>query len=156
VGELDTQLPIAAVSTLEGSLAESLAARRFVMLLLAAFAALAATLAGIGIYGVVSYLVAQRTRELGVRMALGADRADVVRLVLAQSLRHVLPGIVLGSAAALALTRLLRSQLFGIAPHDPVTFAAVPLGVLVISLIAILVPARRASAVDPNIALRRE
>ena len=156
VGELDTELPIAAVSTLEGSLAESLAARRFVMLLLASFAALAATLAGIGIYGVVSYLVAQRTRELGVRMALGADRADVVRLVLAQSLRHVLPGIVLGSAAALALTRLLRSQLFGIAPHDLVTFAAVPLGVLVISLIAILVPARRASAVDPVVALRRE
>ncbi|HEX6133866.1 MAG TPA: ABC transporter permease [Longimicrobiales bacterium] len=156
VGELDPQLPIAAVTTLEDSLAESLAARRFTMLLLAAFAALAATLAAIGIYGVVAYLVAQRTRELGVRMALGAHRTDVLRLVLVQSLVHVLPGIVLGTAAALALTRLLRSQLFGIPPHDLLTFAAVPLGVFTISMIATLLPARRASAVDPMIALRQE
>lgn len=156
VGGLDPQLPIANVSTLEESLAETIAARRFIMVLLAAFAAIAALLAAIGIYGVVSYLVAQRTRELGVRMALGAHRGDVLRLVLAQSLRQVLPGVVLGSVAALALTRLLRSQLFGIAPHDPLTFAAVPLGVIAISVLATLLPARRAAAVDPILALRRE
>jgi len=153
---LDPLLPIAAVSTLEQSLAESLAARRFIMVLLASFAALAATLAAIGIYGVVSYLVAQRTRELGIRMALGAHRRDVLRLVIGQSLRQVLPGVVIGAAAALALTRLLQSQLFGVAPHDPLTFAAVALGLIAISTLATWMPARRAATVDPVIALRRE
>lgn len=156
VREMDPLLPLAAVSTLEQSVAASLAARRFVMLLLGAFAALAASLAAIGIYGVVSYLVAQRTREVGVRLALGADRNDVLRLVFEQSLRHVVPGIVVGAAGALLLTRLLRSQLFGIEPHDPATFLAVPAGLLLVSMAASLIPAWRAARVEPIAALRRE
>jgi putative ABC transport system permease protein len=156
VRDLDPLLPIAAVSTLEQSLAESLATRRFIMLLLASFAAIAATLSAIGIYGVISYLVTQRTRELGVRMALGAHRGDVLRLVLGQSLRQVAPGIVIGAAAAFGLTRMLQSQLFGVGPNDPLTFAAVTLGVITISTLATLIPARRAATVDPIVALRRE
>jgi putative ABC transport system permease protein len=156
VRELDPLLPVAAVSTIEQSLAESLAARRFVALLLGTFAAVAALLAAIGIYGVISYLVAQRTREMGLRFALGANRADVLRLVLGQSLRYVLPGVLAGAAVALALTRLLRSQLFGIEPHDLITFTAVPLGILTVSMLASLLPAVRAAIVQPMVALRRE
>jgi putative ABC transport system permease protein len=156
VREMDPLLPVAAVSTLEQTLAASLAARRFIMLLLGAFAALAATLAAVGIYGVVSYLVVQRTREVGVRLALGADRSDVLRLVLAQSIRHVLPGVIAGAAGALLLTRLMRSQLYGVEPHDPLTFLTVPAGLLAVSALASLIPAWRAAVVQPVIALRRE
>ncbi|MEX1181775.1 MAG: ABC transporter permease [Gemmatimonadota bacterium] len=156
VAGLDGQLPISAVQTLEQSLAEQLAARRFIMNLLATFAALAALLASIGIYGVVSYLVTQRIRELGVRRALGATHADVMRLVISQSLRHVLPGLGLGVLAALALSRIMASQLFGVSPTDPLTFLAVTAGLLAVAAGATYVPARRAAGVEPNTALRQD
>jgi ABC-type antimicrobial peptide transport system permease subunit len=100
--------------TVEAAIADALATRRFVMTLLVAFAVLAVTLAGVGIYGVLAYLVGQRTRELGIRMALGADRRTVIGMVLRESLRHLLTGVALGVAAAFGLTRLLRAQAFGI------------------------------------------
>jgi putative ABC transport system permease protein len=156
LADLDPLLPLSAVSTLEASLAESLAARRFTMMLLVSFAALAAVLAAIGIYGVISYLVMQRTRELGVRLALGATRSDVQRLVVGQSLRHVVPGIVVGTAAALALSRVMASQLFGVRPTDPLTFAGVALLLLTVALVASYVPAWRASRLDPAITLRQD
>jgi ABC-type antimicrobial peptide transport system permease subunit len=106
------------------------------------------------LYGVISFLVTQRTQEIGVRMALGADRGDVLRMVMAQSLRLVVCGVVVGLAAALALSRVLASLLFGVGPRDPVTFALVALLLLMIALLATLIPARSASRVDPMVALR--
>lgn len=156
VREMDPLLPVSAVSTLEHTLAEQLAARRFIMTLLVALAALAAVLAAIGIYGVVSYLVAQRTRELGVRLALGATRTDLLRLVVGQSLRQVLPGIAAGVVAALALTRVMASQLYGVSATDPVTFAVVTLALVCVGALASYVPALRAARVEPNTALRQE
>jgi putative ABC transport system permease protein len=154
--ELDSDLALSQIRTVESALADAVATRRFVMLLLAAFAVLAVTLAAIGIYGVLAYLIGQRTRELGIRMALGANPAAVIGLVFRQSLRHVLPGLALGVAGALALTRLLRSELFGVKPADPVTFVAVVLLLLATALLATWVPARRAVRVDPLEALREE
>jgi putative ABC transport system permease protein len=156
LGELDPNMAMAELRTVEAAMAEALATRRFVMTLLAAFAVLAVALAAIGIYGVLAYLVGQRTRELGIRMALGADRRDVVGMVLRQSLRHVLPGVALGAAGSLALTRLLRSQLFGVRPTDPATFLAVTVLLVAVALLASWVPARRAARVDPMEALREE
>jgi putative ABC transport system permease protein len=154
--ELDADMAVSQVRTVEGALAEAIAARRFVMLLLGAFAALAITLAAIGIYGVLAYLLGQRTRELGIRMALGADRDAVLALVFRQSMRHVLPGLAVGTAGALAFTRLLRSQLFGVEPTDPTTFAAVILLLGGVALLATWVPARRALRVNPQEALRHD
>jgi predicted permease len=156
VRELDPNIAIAQLRTVEGAMAEAVAARRFVMLLLGAFAALAVTLAAIGIYGVLAYLLGQRTRELGIRMALGADRRQVLALVFGQSMRQVLPGIVIGVAGALALTRLLRSQLYGVQPTDPVTFAVVVLLLVSVALLATWVPARRSVSISPVEALRND
>jgi putative ABC transport system permease protein len=156
VRELDPDMALARIRTVEGALAEALATRRFIMLLLGAFAVLAVSLAAIGIYGVLAYVIGQRTRELGIRMALGAGRGAVLDLVLRQSLRHVLPGVALGVAGALALTRLLQSQLFGVEAADPVTFAGVTLLLVVVALIATWIPARRAVRVNPIEALRQE
>jgi predicted permease len=156
VRELDPLLPLSAVQTLEQGLAESLAARRFVMLLLTGFAALALVLASIGIYGVVAYLVTQRTRELGIRFALGAHRYDVLRLIVRQSLGHVLPGIIIGTVAALLLTRFLRAQLYGVAPTDPLTFVGVGAVLVGVCVLASLIPAMRAARTDPLTALRQD
>jgi putative ABC transport system permease protein len=156
VRDADPLLPVSAVETIEQSLAESLAARRFVMLLLVGFAALALVLASIGIYGVVAYVVTQRTREMGIRLALGAHRSDVLRLIVGQSMRHVIPGVAIGGLAALGLSRLLRSQLFGIAPTDPLTFAAVASTLLIVCIVASFIPALRAARTDPLVALRDE
>jgi putative ABC transport system permease protein len=156
IREMDPDLAISQVRSVEGALAEAIATRRFVMLLLGAFAALAVVLAAIGIYGVLAYLLGQRTRELGIRMALGADRRAVLALVFRQSLGHVLPGVIIGAAGALALTQLLRSQLFGVQPTDPVTFLAVTLLLLGVALLATWVPARRALRVNPLEALRHD
>jgi ABC-type antimicrobial peptide transport system permease subunit len=127
---------------------------RFSMLLLAAFAALALLLASIGIYGVISYAVAQRTQEFGIRLALGAQPGNVFSIVLGQGARLALFGVILGFIAAFAVTRLMTSLLFGVQPTDPITFTAVPALLMGVALLACYIPARRATRVDPIIALR--
>ena len=153
---LDSQLPVTKLRTMQVVAAESFATRRFEMLLLALFAALAVTLAAIGVYGVIAYTVAQRTREIGVRVAVGARMRDVVRLVLGGGLRLALLGIGIGLAGAFAATRLMSGMLYGVAPADPATLAAVAAALLAIALFACWLPARRAARVDPTEALRYE
>jgi predicted permease len=147
---------IYAVQTMDDVIATSFAARRLSMLLLGIFAALALALACVGIYSVIAYLVGERTHEIGVRMALGARQADVLRLVLGQGLRMALTGVAIGVAGALPLTHLMTHQLFGITPYDPVTFATAALALLCVAITAAWIPATRATKVDPLIALRRE
>jgi len=152
----DSGLVVHDGATMDRVLADSIAAKRFSMKLLAAFAGIAMLLAGVGIYGVLSYLVGQRTREIGVRMALGAQPLDVLRMVLTDGARMTVIGICLGLVAALGLTRLMASMLFGVKPTDPLTFAAVAILLGAIALLACFVPAQRAMRVDPIVALRHE
>jgi putative ABC transport system permease protein len=142
--------------TMEDLMADSLAQRRFNMLLLAAFAGLALLLAAIGTYSVLSYTVRRRVQEIGIRMALGAQNRDVLRMVLGQGARLVFAGVVIGTVVALALTRLMASQLFGVTATDPLTFAGVALLLVAVALFACYLPARRAMQVDPMVALRYE
>src|SRR5262245_20300689 len=153
---LDPDLPIYNVRTMTDRVDESLARRRFSMLLLSIFAALASGLAAIGIYGVVAYFVSQGTRELGIRMALGATPGEIRALVVRQALVIVGAGVAIGVAGALALARLMRSLLFGIGVADPVTFASIPVVLALVALPASYVPARRAAQIDPMLALRHE
>jgi ABC-type antimicrobial peptide transport system permease subunit len=136
--------------------AQSIASQRFSVFLLGFFAAIAVLLAGIGIYGVLSYLVGQRTQEIGVRMALGAERFDVLRLILSDGARMTLLGVGIGIVAALGLTQTMSKMLFGVRPTDPVTFSAVAVLLCAIALLACYIPARRAMRVDPMVALRYE
>jgi len=152
----DRGLAVADITTLEQLAAEPLEEQRIVMVLLVGFAGLAALLSALGIYSVLAYLVSHRTHEIGVRMALGARSADVFGLVLSEGIRMTLSGVTIGLLAALALTRLMASLLFGVRPTDPVTFTAVALLTAAIALIACLVPARRAAQVDPIVALQNE
>jgi putative ABC transport system permease protein len=152
----DPDLPIAKLAPLTTLVDDSMTEPRFATLLLASFAGLALLLATIGMYGVISYSVAQRTQEIGIRMALGAPRGNVFGMVLAQGARLAGLGIVIGLGAALAVTRLLASFLYGVQPADPFTFAAVSAILTVVALLACYLPARRATRVDPIIALRHE
>ena len=156
VWEVDSNLPVADLQTMRGRLGRTTSARRFNLTMLALFAGVAAVLAAIGIYGVVSYSVAQRTRDIGLRMALGARRGDVLRLMLRQTLVVVLLGVGVGIIASLALTRLMTSLLYGVGTSDPVTFVAVALLLSTVAVVATLVPARRATHIDPADALRNE
>jgi putative ABC transport system permease protein len=156
VRALDKDLPLYGVRTMEDYLDESVAARRLNTLLIGVFAGLALTLAGVGIYGVLSPAVTERTREIGIRMALGAGRRDVLRLVVGRGMRLASLGVMIGAAAALALAGLLRGLLFGVSAGDPFVFAGVASLLLAVALAACLVPARRATRVDPMIALRCE
>jgi putative ABC transport system permease protein len=152
----DNDLPLAHISTLEQLLSKTIAQRRFNLLLLGLFSGLALVLAVVGIYGVVSYAVTQRTPEIGIRLALGAKEGDVRKLVIRQGMIPVVAGIAIGLSGALALTRLMKSLLFGISATDPLTFVGLSLLLIVVALVACWIPARRATKVDPLLALRYE
>ena len=153
---MDPDLPLAVISTMKRNIAnsQSVFMRRYSMLLVGAFAGLALVLSVVGIYGVISYGVVQRTKELGVRVALGAQRRDIVRMILRDGTLLAAAGILLGSLAALWVTRFLRSLLFGIETNDAATYVVAALLLGGVALIASYIPARRATRVDPLVALR--
>jgi predicted permease len=156
LGKVNSDQVMFGAQTMDEIIAQSLAARRVSMIVLSVFAALALGLASMGIYGVISYLVGQRTHEIGIRMALGAKQVDVLRQVLGESLKMTLAGISIGFLAALGLTRLMATLLFGVSATDPLTFAGVGTILTGVALAACLIPARRAMRVDPIVALRYE
>jgi putative ABC transport system permease protein len=156
VQAIDPDQPIAAVKPMTEWVESSVAAPRYRTTLLALFAALAMVLAATGIYGVMSYSVAQRTHEIGVRMALGARRFDVLKLVVRQGMLLTIIGVIVGLGGAFALTRVMSSLMFGVTTKDPITFVAVAALLVVVAFIACFVPARRATKVDPLVALRYE
>jgi putative ABC transport system permease protein len=151
---VDKDQTVANVDSMEHIVSEALARQRFSMLLLAIFAGLALVLAAVGIYGVMSYTVAQQTREIGIRMALGAQRTDVLKMTVKQGLKLVAVGVVIGVVAAFMLTRVMASLLFGISATDPVTFVSISLILGAVALAASYIPALRATKVDPMVALR--
>jgi putative ABC transport system permease protein len=153
---IDPTQPITTIETLESQLSSLIAQRRFNMTLVAAFAVLALVLAIIGAYGVTSYLVSQRTKELGVRLALGAEPSRVARLVVADGMRVAGAGVLVGVVAALFTTKLAASLLYGVSPRDPLTIGAVATVLLAVAALANYLPARRAARVDPLVALRQE
>ena len=156
VWSVNKAVPLGSPRTMNDIIARTLVQKKFTMLLLSIFAGAALLLASIGLYGVVSYSVAQRTRELGIRIALGAGRSDVMRLILGQGMALVIAGVLFGLAASLALTRLIGSLLYGISASDPVVFFFFSLGLMLVAFFASWIPARRASRVDPIVALRTE
>jgi putative ABC transport system permease protein len=156
VASIDATVPVSEIRTVDQLLASSVATSRFTTVLLAAFATVALTLAAIGIYGVLSYAVSRRAREIGVRMALGARRGDVLRMVLGRALVLAGLGTVAGVGAALATTRVLETLLFGVSTTDTVTFAVVPILLVAVAFLAAYAPASRATRMDPTTALRLE
>jgi putative ABC transport system permease protein len=156
VTAVDALVPTGQIRSMDQVLSHSLALRSFMMLLLSIFGALALVLASVGLYGVISYAVSQRTREIGVRMALGARPADVLQLVLAEALKLVLAGVALGICAALLLTRLIEGMIYGVQARDPLVFVLVNVVLLAVALAACYIPARRAMRVDPMVALHYE
>jgi putative ABC transport system permease protein len=153
---IDKDQPVSNIRTMDEIVSESVARQRFNTLLLGIFAVVALILASIGIYGVMSYSVTQRTHEIGIRMALGAQALDVLKLTVGQGLKLVLLGLFIGLAAAFGLTRVMSSLLFGVSPTDPITFVVIPLVLFAAAMLASYIPARRAARVDPLIALRNE
>jgi ABC-type antimicrobial peptide transport system permease subunit len=156
LGQVNTQLVMYETKAMDGIVADSLAARRFSMILLGILAALALVMSCVGIYGVISYLAGQRTHEIGIRIALGAEPRDVLRMVLSEGAKMALVGVAIGLAAAFALTRLMANMLFGVSTHDPLSFAGVAALLMLVALAACYIPARRATKVDPMVALRYE
>jgi predicted permease len=156
IQEIDKELPISAVHTMDEYLAQSLGRRNFTMMLLGIFAGMALLLAGVGIYGVIAYSLSQRIQEIGIRMALGARRADVVRLMVGEGMATAAVGILLGLAAAFLLTRLTASLLYGVGAYDPLSFGLVCVAIVTVAMVASFVPAYRATRVDPLAALRQE
>ena len=149
-------LPVSEVRSMEEVVSRSISRQRFNVLLMTVFGASALLLAAIGIYGLMAYSVAQRTREIGIRMALGAEAEQVRKMVVFQGMRLAVIGVAVGLVAAFALTRLMASFLFGVQARDPVVFVAMPVLLTVVSIVAVWLPARRASTVNPLIALRYE
>jgi len=156
VWEIDKDQPVSDIRTMDEIAAESVARQRFSMLLLTIFASVALVLAAVGIYGVMSYSVTQRRSEIGIRMALGAQKSDVLKLTVGQGLKLVLVGVAFGVAGSFALTRLMTSLLFGVGATDPGTFIVISVVLVSVALLANYIPARRATKVDPLTALRYE
>ena len=156
IREQDPALAVFALEPFVETVSRSTAERRFTMLVLGLLASVALVLAAIGVHGVLSYSVTERTREIGIRLALGAQPDGVLRLVVAQGMRLALAGTALGLAAAFVLTRSMASLLFSVTPTDPLTFVLVPAGLMLVALVASYIPARRATRVDPVSALRAE
>jgi len=154
--EFNSQMVMYGTQPLDDVISDSLASRRFAMILLGVFAGVALLLSAIGIYGVISYIVGQRVHEIGIRLALGAHPADVLRLILGQGTKLALLGVAIGIAAALALTRLMTKMIFGVSAHDPLTFVGVAVILVMVALAACYIPARRAMRTDPMVALRYE
>jgi ABC-type antimicrobial peptide transport system permease subunit len=156
VAQLNSEEVMYNVQTMDAIISRSLAARRFSMILLGLFATVALVLSCVGIYGVISCLVEQRTREIGIRIALGAQPTDVLRSIMRQGMRMALIGVAIGSIAALGLTRLMSKLLYGVSTADPLVFLGVAALLVVMALAACFIPARRAMRVDPIVALRNE
>jgi putative ABC transport system permease protein len=156
VQSIDAELPVFQAQTLDDVLADSLTVRRFAMELIALFAAMALLLAALGIYGTISYLVSERTHEIGIRLALGANRSKIMRMVLRQGLELAIAGAAAGLIGAIVVSRLMAGLLYGVAPYDPLTFAGVTFVLTAVALAACYIPARRATRVDPMFALREE
>jgi putative ABC transport system permease protein len=153
---IDPDIPLANVRTLDTVVADSIAPRRLSIVLLSAFSGIALLLASVGMYGVISFLVVQRTHEIGVRMALGAQATDVLGLVVRQGMNPVILGLIIGLTGTFAVGRLLAAQLYQLSPHDPFLLGAATIMLAVAALLACLLPARRATRIDPIQALRTE
>jgi putative ABC transport system permease protein len=156
IASIDRDQPVFGIATMKQLVGNSVATQRITLVLLGLFSALALVLAAIGIYGVISYSVAQRSHEIGIRMALGAKRGDVLRMILAQGAKIAGVGVIIGIVASFCLTRLMTSLLFSVSAADPATFAGVAITLALVATLACYLPARRALRVDPIIALRCE
>jgi predicted permease len=156
IHEFGPDIPVSNVFSMDDLIAQSMSPQRFNVMLLAAFAGLALLLAAVGIYGVLSYTVRRRVREIGIRMALGASQSDILRLVVSDGMKPILLGVALGVIAAIALSRLVASLLFGVPPTDPMTFTAVTLLLVIVGIAANTLPAYRATKVEPTQTLREE
>jgi putative ABC transport system permease protein len=156
IGAIDPEMPVYHLRTMNQVMAESVSQRRFTLLLLTVFAVAALLLAAIGLYGVMSYSVMRRAPEIGVRLALGAQTKDVLKLVIGEGMKLASLGVAIGLAAAFVLARLIKSLLFGVSATDPLTFVVIALLLIFVALVACWIPARRATQVDPMVALRRQ
>ena len=156
VEALDAELPVYAVRTMNDYVSDAVAPNRFALVLIGVFAGVALVLASIGLYGVISYLVRQRTREIGIRMAFGAAGQNIVRLIVAQGMTMAIVGVGIGLAAAFVVTRVIDNLLFGVTATDPITFGGIAALLLAVSVLACYLPARRAMKVDPMVALRND